>query len=273
VKTRRARLLGLVLLASASTASANTLTIKGSDTMVALCQRWARAFRDANPGVRLQVTGGGSGTGLAALLEGSTDIAMSSRPVAPIELERLAQRTGVQPVVIEVARDGVTFFVHPSNPLRALTPRQLEQLFTGELTHWNELGGEARRIILYTRETTSGTSEFVRDHLMGGRDFAPISQPLPGTGAVVNAVSREKFGVGFGGAAFAKGVVPLALTVDGVDVSPSAEAVRSGRYPLSRSLTFVIARPAEGEVKRFLDWVLGDEGQALVVRAGFFPIR
>ncbi|MDX2012131.1 MAG: phosphate ABC transporter substrate-binding protein [Myxococcaceae bacterium] len=268
-----ARLCLLALLTWAISASAGTITIKGSDTMVALCQRWARAFRDANPSVRLQVTGGGSGTGLAALVEGSTDIAMSSRPIAPIELERIKQRTGVDPVVIEVARDGVTFFVNPGNPVRALSVSQLAGLFSGDVTRWSQVGGDDRRVILYTRETTSGTSEFVRDHLLGGLDFAPIAQPLPGTGAVVNAVSRERFGVGFGGAAFSRGVVPLRVRVDADEIAPTPEAVKTGRYPFSRALTFVLARPAEGDVHRFLQWVASDEGQALVVRAGFFPLR
>lgn len=263
----------LALVAWSTAASAGTITIKGSDTMVALCQRWARAFRDANPGTRLQVTGGGSGTGLAALVEGSTDIAMSSRPIALVELERLRQRTGVEPVVIEVARDGVTFFVHPSNPVRALTPAQLAGLFHGDVTRWSQLGGEDRRVIVYTRETTSGTSEFVREHLLRGDDFAPIAQPLPGTGAVVNAVSRERFGIGFGGAAFTRGVAPVQVRVEGVDVAPTPETVRRGTYPFSRPLTFVVARPADGEARRFLDWVLSDEGQALVTAAGFFPLR
>lgn len=268
-----ARLGVLALVSWAVSASAGTLTIKGSDTMVALCQRWASAFRDANPGVRVQVTGGGSGTGLSALLEGSTDIAMSSRPIAPIELERLKQRTGVDPLVVEVARDGVTFFVNPANPVRALSVAQLAGLFSGDVTRWSQLGGDDRRVILYTRETTSGTSEFVRERLLGGLDFAPIAQPLPGTGAVVNAVSRERFGVGFGGAAFSRGVVPLRVRVDDDEVSPTPEAVKSGRYPFSRSLTFVLARPAEGDAKRFLEWVASDAGQALVVAAGFFPLR
>jgi phosphate transport system substrate-binding protein len=266
--------LGLLLVLSwATAAGAGSITVKGSDTMVGLCQRWAQAFRAQHPGVRLQITGGGSGTGLAALVEGATDVAMVSRPVAPSELEALRRRTGVAPVVVEVALDGVTFFVHPSNPLRALTPAQLGAAFGGRVARWSELGGPEARIILYTREATSGTFEFVRDHLLDGDDFSPMAQPLPGTGAVVSAVSRERHGVGFGGAAFTKGVVPLRIRLGDDEVSPTPETIRSGRYPFSRALTFVLAGPARGETKLFLDWVLSGQGQAHVGAAGFFPLR
>jgi phosphate transport system substrate-binding protein len=255
-----------------ATAAAQTLTVKGSDTMVTLVQRWARTFRERNPDVRIQVTGGGSGTGLAALVEGSTDLAMSSRPLAPAEVERLTTKTGQAPAVIPVARDGVTFFVHPSNPVAAMTREQLASVLLGDTARWSQLGGPDRRIILYTRETTSGTSEYVRATLLSRQDFAPLSQPLPGTGAVVNAVSREPFALGFGGAAFAKGVRPLAVMVDGQPVAPTPEAVRSGRYPFTRAVTFVFARRPSGAAQRFVEWVLGPEGQALAAAAGFFPV-
>ncbi|MBL8920530.1 MAG: phosphate ABC transporter substrate-binding protein [Myxococcaceae bacterium] len=266
------RALAAALAVLSATASAGTLTIKGSDTMVTLVQRWARTFREQNPDVRIQVTGGGSGTGLAALVEGSTDLAMSSRPLAPVEVERLTAKTGHAPAVISVARDGVTFFVHPSNPITSMTPGRLASVLLGDVARWSELGGPDRRIILYTRETTSGTSEYVRASLLSHQDFAPLSQPLPGTGAVVNAVSREPFALGFGGAAFAKGVRPLAVEVDGQAVAPTPDAVRSGRYPFTRAVTFVFARPPSGDARRFVEWVLSDEGQALAVAAGFFPV-
>jgi len=265
---------GLVVsLSLATTAAAETITIKGSDTLVPLCQRWARAYRLKHPETRLQVTGGGSGTGLSALAQGSTDIAMSSRVVDSVELDRLEKTTGARPSPLVVARDGVTFFVNAQNPLRSITLGELKQVFLGDLSSWKALGGDDRRIIVYTREMTSGTSDFVRAHVLDQEDFAPTSQPLPGTGAVVNAVSRERFGIGFGGAAFARGVTPLALRVGAELIGPTPENVRSGAYPLSRELFFVVARPPSPALQAFLDYVLSDDGQALSVAAGFFPVR
>lgn len=257
----------------AAPAFAGTLTVKGSDTLVGLVQRWAQAFMKERPDVRVQVTGGGSGTGLAALRNGSTDIAMSSRPITPKEREEIAARHGAGPEELAVAKDGVAFFVNAQNPVGALTLEQLRALFLGDVASWAGLGGADRPVVLYTRETSSGTYAFVREKLLGKDDFAPVSQPLPGTGAVVNAVSREKWGLGFGGAAFARGVRTVAVRVGDAEVLPTDEAVRERRYPLARDLYFYLAPGTSADARAFVEFVQSDRGQALARKAGFFALR
>lgn len=236
-------------------------------------QRWASAAAEEQPGTRIQVTGGGSGTGLAALENGSTDIALSSRSIAPEERARLVKRFGAPPVEVTVARDGVAFFVHAENPVQALTFEQLRAFFLGDRTRWSDAGGPDRLVVLYTRENSSGTSAFVRERLLGGEEFPPRAQPLPGTGAVVNAVSRERWGLGFGGAAFAKRVAVVAVIAGGRPVLPTAETVRDGSYPFARDLYFYLPAGAAPEAKAFVDFVLSPRAQAMARAAGFFPAR
>jgi len=267
------RVLPVILALLAAPASAQPLTVKGSDTLVGLAQRWAAAVMREDRALRIHVTGGGSGTGLAALENGSTDIAMSSRPISDEERERLVQRYGAPPREVAVARDGVAFFVNEENPVRSLTLPQLRALFLGDVERWREVGGPDRLVVLYTRENSSGTYEFVRERLLGEDDFAPRSQPLPGTGAVVSAVSREKWGLGFGGAAFAKRVATLGIEVNGRVEHPTPEAMAQGRYPFSRSLYFYLPPEPSPAALRFLDFVLSPRAQAMARAAGFFPLE
>lgn len=236
-------------------------------------QRWASAAAREKPATRIQVTGGGSGTGLAALENGSTDIALSSRSISPEERERLVRRFGAPPVEVIVARDGVAFFVHADNPVRALTVAQLRAFFLGDRTRWSDAGGPDRLVVLYTRENSSGTYQFVRERLLGGEEFPPQAQPLPGTGAVVNAVSRERWGLGFGGAAFAKRVALVSVMVDARPVLPTAEAVRDGSYPFARDLYFYLPAGASPDAQAFVAFVLSERAQAMARAAGFFPAR
>lgn len=253
-------------------AASRTLTVKGSDTLVDLTKRWAQSFMRARPDVRIQVTGGGSGTGLAALENGITDVAMSSRHITAEERARLEARHGHPPIEVPVALDGVAFFINDRNPVQALTLEQLKSIFVGDTTRWSQLGGPDRPIAVYTRENSSGTWAFVKEHLLRELDFAPSSMPMPGTGGVVNAVSQEKWGIGFGGAAFARGVVTAWVLVDGERVTADAAGIRSRRYPLSRELFFYLADEPEGDVKAFLDHVRSEAGQAQATRAGFYPL-
>jgi phosphate transport system substrate-binding protein len=249
------------------------VTVKGSDTMVILNQRWAEQFMKKNPAAKLQVTGGGSGVGLAALVNGTTDIAASSRPIKEAETEMIRARFKVPETQISVAKDGVAFYVNEKNPLQALTPEQLKGIYLGDITNWKELGGPDATIIVYSRENSSGTYVFVKDALLKGEDFVATAQTLPGTSAVVHAVSKEKFGIGYGGAAYAKGIKELKIKVGKEEVPPSVEMVRSGKYPLSRDLYFYLRQKPAGEVKAFIDFVLSDEGQQIVSKVGYFPLK
>ncbi len=261
------------MLVVAATAQAGTVTVKGSDTLVGLSHRWAHAFARAHPGTSVQITGGGSSAGLAALEANSTDIAISSRALSAEERARLGAQPGGGPRQVAVARDAVAFFVNAHNPLRAVSVEELHAVLVGDLTSWAAFGGPDRPIITYTRENTSGTYAFVREKVLHDDDYAPNTQPLQGTGAVVNAVSQERWGLGFGGTAFARGVRVLAVKVGADEVLPTDDHVRSGRYPLSRELYFDLAPNASLEAQAFLDFVLSPEGQAIAVKAGFLPLN
>ncbi len=267
---------GCVLaLAPAASALAAPITVKGSDTMVILGQRWAEAYMKKNPGATVQVTGGGSGTGISALINGTTDICQSSRAMKPAEKAKLRDRHNTTGVEIPVAKDGLAIYVHLSNPIKDLSLPQLKQIFTGKLTNWKEVGGPDARIIVYSRENSSGTYVFFKDQVLGGMDFTPRAQTMPGTASVVNAVSKEKFGIGYGGAAYAKNIkiVPARKDAASPAVSPSNETVQNGTYALARPLFFYVRNKPSGDIKAFVDWVLGPEGQALTTKVGYYPIK
>ena len=250
-------------------ALAGNLTVKGSDTMVVLTQRLAEEFMKKNPAAKLQVTGGGSGTGIAALINGTTDIATSSRPMKDEEKGKLK----AQPVEIPVAKDGVTFFVNEKNPVRSLTAEQLKGIYTGDITNWKDVGGPNAPIVVYSRENNSGTYVFVKEHLLKNEDYLAAAQTLPGTAAVVNAVAKEKNGIGFGGAAYAKGVQALKVKVGAEEISGDEASIRSGKYPLSRPLFFYLREAPKGDAKAFVDWCLSPDGQKLVAEVGYFSIK
>jgi phosphate transport system substrate-binding protein len=273
MKTFLKSLLAVFLACLPVAAQASAVTVKGSDTMVILGQRWAEEFMKKSAGTKVQVTGGGSGTGLAALQNGTTDIAMSSREMKPAEGEKLRAQYKTAPEEITVARDGVTFYVHESNPLDALTAEQLRDIYLGDVTNWKQVGGPDAPIVVYSRENSSGTYVFVKDHVLGGEDYTASAQTLPGTAAVVNAVAKEKHGIGYGGAAYAKGIKELKVKKGNEDIAPSADNIKSGKYPLSRSLYFYLRGKPSGEVKAFIDYVLSPEGQALVTKVGYFPVK
>ncbi|AKJ02463.1 phosphate transport system substrate-binding protein [Archangium gephyra] len=272
MKTFIASIAAVLLLALPGAARAGTVTVKGSDTMVILGQRWAEEFMKKNPTSRLQVTGGGSGTGLASLINGTTDIAMSSRPMKKEEQEKL-KGAKAAPTQISVAKDGVTFYVNESNPVSALTQEQLQGIYLGDITNWKEVGGKDAPIVIYSRENSSGTYVFVKDHVLGGEDYAATAQTLPGTAAVVNAVSKEKNGIGYGGAAYAKGIKELKVKKGNEEIDPSEANIKSGKYPLSRDLYFYLRNAPAGEVKAFIDFALSAEGQAIVTKVGYFPVK
>jgi phosphate transport system substrate-binding protein len=243
--------------------------------MVLLAQWWAENYLKSNPHLIIQVNGGGSGTGIAALLNGTTDICQSSRPIK--EQERAAFRTKYQRDVLEikVALDAIGVYVNEANPARELSLPQARDIYTGRITDWREVGGAPGRIILYSRENNSGTYEFFKEHVLGNADFAPRAQTLSGNAAVINAVSKDRNGVGYGGIAFAKGVKSLAIKKDATSaaVAPDFARVADGSYPISRFLYWYLPNDPVGEVKRLVDWVTSEEGQALVKEVGYFPVR
>ena len=262
------------LAAAPALASAQALTVKGSDTMVILAQRWAESYMKKAQGKKVQVTGGGSGTGIAALINGTTEIANSSRSIKDAEKAKVRDRFSVLPVETAVAKDGVAFYVHESNPVAQLTVQQLKAIYVGDVTSWKEVGGKDEPIVVFSRENSSGTYVFVKENVLGNEDYAASAQTLPGTAAVVNAVSREAKGIGYGGAAYAKGVKELKIVgKDGRGYLPTAENVKTGAYPLSRPLFMYTRGKPQGDAKAFLEYCLSAEGQAVVTQVGYFPVK
>ena len=219
----------------AKPALAGTVTVKGSDTMVVLGQRWAEEYMKKHPTTTIQVTGGGSGTGISALINGTTDVCEASRAMKDAEKKQLADKAGAPPVEITVAKDGLSVYVNDSNPLTELTMDQLKQIFTGKVDNWKDVGGADAKIIPYSRENSSGTYVFFKEHVLQNADYTPRAQAMPGTAAVVNAVVKEKFGIGYGGAAYAKGIKVLKVKKD----AASPAIAPDGRHDQERDLPAV----------------------------------
>ena len=264
----------LIAVAGLAFTPAAKITIKGSDTLVILAQKWAEVYMRKNPDVSIQVTGGGSGVGIAALINGSTDIATSSRPINSSEIEKLKSRYNTLGVEIPCAKDGITIFLNPANKISELTLKQLSDIFAGRVKNWKQLGGDDQEIKLYGRENSSGTYVYFKDNVVKG-DYASTCQTLPGTAAVVNAVKKDKFGIGYGGAAYATGVKHCKVKKDAA--SPAFEAtpenIKAGKYPISRYLYLYLKSRPTGAVKAYVDWILSAEGQKLVTDIGYFPVK
>jgi phosphate transport system substrate-binding protein len=263
------------LLCVAFAQKKTTITVKGSDTMVILAQRWAELYMSAHPDVTVQVTGGGSGVGISALINGTTDICNASRPMKSSERDKLKQRFNSLGVEIKTAKDGLAVYVSENNPVSELTLSQIKGIYIGNITNWKDVGGSDQKIIMYGRENSSGTYIYFRDFVLGGADYAPSMQSLPGTAAVVNAVAKDKNGIGYGGAAYGKGIKFIKVKKDAgtAGYEPNEQTVKSGEYPITRYLyMYVKSRPA-GALKGYIDWILGSEGQSIVSKVGYFPVK
>jgi len=256
-----------------STRSNKPLTVKGSDTMVILTQRLAEDYMKANAGTVVQVNGGGSGTGIAALINGTADLAMASRPMKDSEKQQAAKSRGAEVVEHAIALDALAVFVNAVNPVQQLTIAQVKDIFQGKTKNWSEVGGPNAPIVLYGRESSSGTYDYFREHVMDKGDFAPAVQTLQGTAAIINAVGSDKNGIGYGGIAYAKEARALAVQAEGAQpVAPSEQTVADGTYPLSRKLFFYFPQNAAERVTKFAEWSLTPEAQALVTSVGYFPL-
>ena len=267
-------IIGMVLVfAYGMLVAGNSITIKVSDTLVRLGQRWAEEYMKENPDVVIQVSGGGSGTGIAALLNSATDICEASRDMKEKEY-KLAEQKGIKPYRISVALDGIAVFLHEANPVKELSFAQLKGIYTGAITNWKEVGGEDARIILYGRENNSGTYAFFKKQVLNKEDYSEYTQTLPGTAAVVNAVSKDKNGIGYGGIAWATGVKFAAVRETDNDpaVLPTAETVSNGNYPISRDLYWFFNGKPVSELKKLVNWALSEEGQKVAIAMDYVPL-
>lgn len=274
MKTLRALLLGGVLV-GVSPALAGTVTIKGSDTMVILAQKWAELYMSENKNTKIQVTGGGSGIGLAALQNNTTDIANASRAIKPAERIACIKAFNKNPREYKVALDGLSVYVNSANPVTELSLDQLREIFTGKLRNWQQLGGPSAPIVVYSRENSSGTYEFFKEHVLKGQDFVASAQTMPGTAALLQAVAKDRNAIGYGGAAYGHDAKHLNIkkTADDPAVEPTADNVVSGKYPIWRHL-FMYLNPDKdkGETAAFLNWIRSDAGQAVVKDIGYYPL-
>jgi phosphate transport system substrate-binding protein len=283
MKKLQANKIGFVILAGLvlsvvtffSVFAGKSITLKGSDTLLILGQRWAEVYMNQNPGVVIQVTGGGSGVGIAALINGSTDICQASRPMKSSEIDKLKERFNTTGVEIPVAMDGISIYLNEENKVFELTLDQIKGIYTGGITNWKDLGGDDAKIVLYGRENSSGTYGFLKDNVLLGADFAAQTQTLPGTAAIVNAVAKDKDGIGYGGAAYAKGVkyCKVKKDDDSLAYEPTLENVKDGNYPISRYLYWYLRNKPTGDVKKLVDWVLSEQGQEIVSKVGYFPVK
>lgn len=261
--------------AMCSSALAGSIAAKGSDTLVILAQKWAEVYMQKNPDTKIQVTGGGSGTGFAALQNQTTDLANASRPIKPKEKAECIKAFKAVPTEYKVALDGLSVYVNQKNPIDELTLDQLDQVFTGKIKNWKEVGGEDAPITLYSRENSSGTYEFFKEHVLKKKDFAATAQTMPGTAAVLQAVAKDANGIGYGGAAYGVGAKPLRVKKDAASagVEPTAENIANQTYPIWRYL-YIYVNPNldKGEIAAYLNWIRSDAGQEIVKNVGYFPL-
>jgi phosphate transport system substrate-binding protein len=255
---------------------------KGSDTMVNVAQVWAEEYRKAAPDVEVEVSGGGSGVGLAALVKGAVDIANASRDIKPSEIEQATKNTGQAPAAFTVGFDALAVYVHKDNPLSEVTLEQLYEIYAedGKVTHWSELGIKIAgvtddTIVRVSRQSSSGTYEFFREHALKNKDFRNGSRDLSGSKEVVELVGSTPTAIGYSGMGYATSAVKmlkLAKAKGEPFVAPTVAAVHDKSYPLARSLHLYTLGEPQGAVKSYIDWILSDAGQKVVEDAGYVPL-
>ena len=238
--------------------------VKGSDTLLPLTQELAEQYLKKEPDAEVIVTGGGSGVGIAALPENTTDIAMASRQIKFSEKMKF------------VAYDALAVVVNPSNPVGRLTREQLEAIFRGKITNWKDVGGEDRKIVVYSRETSSGTYEFFKESVLENKNYMSSILSMPATGAIIQSVRQTKGAIGYIGLAYLNPYVkPLAVSYDGGAhyAVPSVETAADGSYPIVRPLYYYYDSRKEAQVSPFVSYVLSPEGQESVLEQGFIPVK
>lgn len=264
-----------------ATTGQKTIEDVGSDTIVNLALAWAEAYQKIKPDVRISVSGGGSGTGLAALINGTTDIANASRKITDEE-KKTAEKNNIDPHEIEVARDAIGVIVKPENPIQQLTLQQISDIYSGKIKNWKEVGGEDRPIVLLSRESNSGTHVFFLANVVRLGDsnnktlFSPDTLLLPSSEGIMAEVRQNPNAIGYDGLGYiTPDVKTLAVAAkpDGEFVKPSVDSVNNGKYPIARPLFMYTRGEPAGNVKNYVDWILGPDGQKIVGQLGFVPLQ
>src|ERR1700737_3982925 len=263
--------IGLLLGGAISTANADRLVIKGSDTLGAkLVPQLAEQFKSQQPGTTFDRAAEGSTTGIAAIIDGTAQIGMSSRRAKPAEVGA-ASGKGVNMKPTTVAYDGIAVIVNSANPIKGLTKKQVEQIFTGEISDWSAVGGSSGKISVYTRNTSSGTYSEFKELAMKKRDYAPDSQKLAGNEQIAAEVGKNSNGVGYVGLAYTKASGIKVMPIDGA--MPSKESVLGKSYPYARPTFYYTNGEPSGLAKEFVDFTLSDAGQKIVAQVGFVPVK
>ena len=273
---------GCTPVSSPGTAPAESAVVnKGSDTMVNLALAWAEAYQHVEPEVSISVTGGGSGTGIAALINGTVDLANASRQIKPEEIEE-ARANGIEPVEIVVARDAIAVIVHRANPIDHLTIDQLSAIYSGKIGNWAEVGGPDRPIVRLSRETNSGTHVYFLEEVLrlGQQDnttlFATDTLLLPSSEGIAAEIGYNENAIGYDGLGYVTDemkVVAVGSDAAGPFFLPSVETVNRGEYPISRDLYMYSAGQPSSQAAGYLAWILSAPGQAIVADLGFVPLE
>lgn len=258
-----------------------SIQIKGSDTMVNLAQAWAEEFSKNNPGINAAVTGGGSGTGIAALISGTADIAISSRTMKDKEINK-AKASGIEPNEIKTALDGLAVVAHPSNPVSRLTIGQLSDIFTGKIKNWKEVGGTNLPIVILSREVNSGTHVYFKEHVVRKGDeksveeFSPAALLMPSSQAIADEIAQNPNAIGYYGMGYISSkqkVIAVAKDANSPYTIPAIGNVQDNSYPISRPLLIYTKGQPQGVIKAFVDFVLSAQGQEIVKKIDFVPIK
>lgn len=254
---------------------------KGSDTIVNLALAWAERYQQERPEMRISVTGGGSGTGIASLLNGTVDIANASRAISQDEVEEAASR-GIEPVEYVIARDAIAVIVHPDNPINELTMAQVSRIFRGEVNNWKELGGEDRPVVRVSRETNSGTHVYFLEAVvrLGEEDnreiFSADTLLLPSSEGIISEVGDNPNAIGYDGLGYVTPhvkVLGIAEDVGKPYILPSAETVNTGTYPIARDLYMYTTQDPSNAVIQYLEWIRSEDAQEIVTALGFVPVK
>ncbi len=248
--------------------------IKGSDTVLPVAQQTAEQFLNLHPEARVTVTGGGTGVGISAIMDNTTDIAMASRPIKFSEKMKMkAAGESVNEVI--VAYDALAVVVHPSNPVRKLTREQLEAIFRGKITNWQQVGGDDRKIVVYSRETSSGTYEFFKESVLKNKNYMPGSLSMPATGAIIQSVSQTKGAIGYVGLAYVSPrIKTLSVSYDNSHyATPTVENASNKTYPIVRPLYYYYNVKNKKQVTPLIEFILSPQGQEIIKKSGYIPVK
>lgn len=262
-----------ILLLSATCGVLHTPTkklirTKGSDTMYLLMKRLAEEYMRRNPGISVYTEGGGSASGIQALIRGEIDICAASRPLQAKEIKQLSENYRSVGVVFRIAKDALSVYLNKKNPVRDLTMKQLKQIFSGEITNWKAVGGTDHPITVLIRPPNSGTYLYFKRHVLEGREYTNRAITIPTTAKIVETVAADQFAIGYGGIAYGKTVKLCRVN----SIPPTSENIRYDLYPISRYLYLITVRKPQGIRRKFIDWIISNQGQAIIKQVGYIPL-